>query len=233
MQGRYHLLESFLPIGLLARIYGAARVRPSAVQFPAAVIFVDVSRYTALVEQLARRGQEGLEQIPRLLSLSYTRCADCVSNHRGEVLCFAGDSLLAYWPADHEKLGVRRTIGYQLRRDDLPYKRSWRSRHPQRNPSSSPRRHRCRASLGGRFGRSASLESPCGWRSHYGGCSSAGHCAQLELRGLSCGRSSAGWRECHREFQLLARSRRLSRSSAVRLASRISANAGKRVPTRA
>jgi class 3 adenylate cyclase len=105
MQGRYHLLESFLPIGLLARIHGTAGVRPAAVQFPAAVIFVDVSRYTALVEQLARRGQEGLEQVPRLLSLSYARCAECVSKHRGEVLCFAGDSLLAYWPADREKLG--------------------------------------------------------------------------------------------------------------------------------
>jgi class 3 adenylate cyclase len=105
MSGRYHLLESFLPIGLLARIHGTAGVRPAAVRFPAAVIFVDVSRYTALVEQLARRGQEGLERIPRLLSLSYTHCADCVSNHKGEVLCFAGDSLLAYWPADHEDLG--------------------------------------------------------------------------------------------------------------------------------
>jgi class 3 adenylate cyclase len=105
MHGRYHLLESFLPIGLLARIHGMAGVRPAAVQFPAAVLFVDVSRYTSLVEQLARRGQEGLEQIPRLLSLSYTRCAECVSKHKGEVLCFAGDSLLAYWPADRERLG--------------------------------------------------------------------------------------------------------------------------------
>ncbi|MCP3446153.1 AAA family ATPase [Bradyrhizobium sp. CCGUVB14] len=105
MQGHYHLLESFLPIGLLARLHGTAGIRPAVIKFPAAVIFVDVSRYTALVEQLARRGQEGLEQIPRLLGLSYTRCAECVSKHGGEVLCFAGDSLLAYWPADREKLG--------------------------------------------------------------------------------------------------------------------------------
>src|SRR4051794_12629732 len=105
MQGRYGLLESFLPVGLLARLHGTAGVRPAAIQLPAAVIFIDVSRYTALVEQLARRGQEGLEQIPRLLSLSYTRCAECISKHGGEVLCFAGDSLLAYWPADREKLG--------------------------------------------------------------------------------------------------------------------------------
>lgn len=105
MLGRHHLFGSFLPVGLLTRLHGVSGVRPAAVQFPAAVMFVDVSRYTALVEQLARRGQEGLEQIPRLLSISYTRCAECVSKHKGEVLCFAGDSLLAYWPADREKLG--------------------------------------------------------------------------------------------------------------------------------
>src|SRR3981189_3226492 len=104
MKGRYHLLESFLPSRLLGRIYGTDGVRPAVVQFPAAVMFIDVSRYTALVEQLAHRGQEGLEKIPRVLSLSYARCAEYVSDRGGEVLCFAGDSLLAYWPADCDEL---------------------------------------------------------------------------------------------------------------------------------
>src|SRR6267142_6832087 len=70
------LLESFLPLELLSKLYGPRGDRPAAVEFPAAVLFVDVSRYTALVEQLARRGQAGLEKIPRLLSLSYGRCTE-------------------------------------------------------------------------------------------------------------------------------------------------------------
>ncbi|WP_027997443.1 AAA family ATPase [Sinorhizobium arboris] len=98
-------LERFLPLTLLGRLHGSHGERPSAVTFPAAVIFVDVSRYTALVEQLARRGQEGLVQIPKLLSLSYARCADHVCDRGGEVVCFAGDSLLAYWPAGEAGLG--------------------------------------------------------------------------------------------------------------------------------
>lgn len=99
------LLEGFLPLELLGRIHGANGDRPAAVAFPAAVLFVDVSRYTALVEQLARRGQEGLEQIPKLLTLSYARCAEQICNRGGEVLYFSGDSLLAYWPAGDAGLG--------------------------------------------------------------------------------------------------------------------------------
>ncbi|WP_181176952.1 AAA and adenylate/guanylate cyclase domain-containing protein [Mesorhizobium sp. B2-6-4] len=69
-------------------------------------MFVDVSRYTALVEQLARRGQEGLDKIPRLLGLSYAGCADQILDRGGEVLYFAGDCLLAYWAADGDNLGA-------------------------------------------------------------------------------------------------------------------------------
>jgi len=98
-------LGNFLPLSLLSRIHGKAGARPAAVEFPAAVLFVDVSRYTALVEQLARRGQEGLEKISTLLSLSYGRCADQICNRSGEVLYFEGDSLVAYWPADGDNLG--------------------------------------------------------------------------------------------------------------------------------
>lgn len=98
-------LEGFLPLDLLGRIHGSNGERPAAVAFPAAVLFVDVSRYTALVEQLARRGQEGLEQIPKLLSLSYARCAEQIGTRGGEVLYFSGDSLLAYWPGGDAGLG--------------------------------------------------------------------------------------------------------------------------------
>lgn len=100
------LLESFLPLKLLGRIHGTRGDRPAAVEFPAAVLFVDVSRYTALVEQLARRGQAGLEKIPSLLSLSYGRCTEQIYNRGGEVLYFEGDSLLAYWAADADDLGI-------------------------------------------------------------------------------------------------------------------------------
>ena len=86
------LLNGFLPVRLLGKICGADR-HAAAVEFSAAVMFVDVSRYTSLVEQLARRGQGGLEKIQRVLTQSYTRCA--------EEIC---DRLFAASSAAHGKL---------------------------------------------------------------------------------------------------------------------------------
>src|SRR5918999_2085874 len=100
MTAPHFLPEDLLPLRLLGRIHGREGRRPNAVQFPAVVMFIDVSRYTALVEQLARRGRDVLEDLPRLLTLSYGRCSDYVASHGGEVLYFAGDSLLAYWDAE-------------------------------------------------------------------------------------------------------------------------------------
>jgi len=97
-------LASFLPLKLLQHLHGQRGDRPAAVEFPAAVIFVDISRYTSLVEQFARRGQVGLETIPGMLGRSYARCVEQVSDRGGEVLYVAGDALLAYWAADRDGL---------------------------------------------------------------------------------------------------------------------------------
>ncbi|MBO9433772.1 AAA family ATPase [Ruegeria sp. R13_0] len=94
------ILASFLPLRLLGSMYPRHRARPSVVRLSGAALFVDVSRYTALVEQLARRGQTGLEEIPKLLDQTYSRSANQIMANGGEVLSFSGDSFLAYWPAD-------------------------------------------------------------------------------------------------------------------------------------
>ena len=106
MTALHFLPEDLLPLKLLAKIHGREGRRPNAVQFSAVVMFIDVSRYTALVEQLARRGRDGLEDLPRLLSRSYGRCSEHVASYGGEVLYFAGDSLIAYWDAESDRLGA-------------------------------------------------------------------------------------------------------------------------------
>src|SRR6185436_4975871 len=68
--------------------------------FPAAVLYVDVSRYSSLVEQMVNRGKEGLEQIPAVLDRSFRLCTEYVRELGGEVAQFSGDSLVAYWPAE-------------------------------------------------------------------------------------------------------------------------------------
>src|SRR5688572_28722018 len=117
MQGVGEPLASFLPVELLCRLHGGNGHRPAAVEFPAAVLYVDVSRYTSLVERLARRGQEGLERIPHLLGLAHTRCIEKVYELRGEVLTLAGDALLAYWPGDID--GLERAVGSATRCAEL------------------------------------------------------------------------------------------------------------------
>ncbi len=103
-----HFLQEFLPLNVLSRICDSGGERPASVTFPAAVIFVDVSRYTALVEQNAHRGRAGLETISRHISASYSRCAAEVDGRGGEVLYFTGDALLAYWAGD--VVGIRKAI---------------------------------------------------------------------------------------------------------------------------
>lgn len=98
-------LLSFIPAGLLARIHGARERRPAAITLPAAVMFVDVSRYTALVERYANLGDRGLEKIPVLIGQSFVRCVDRICDSGGEVLWLAGDTLVGYWPGDRCRLG--------------------------------------------------------------------------------------------------------------------------------
>jgi class 3 adenylate cyclase len=100
------LFESFLPLEMLCRLHGGHGERPGSVELSAAVIFVDVSRYTNLVEQLAHRGQEGLHQIPNLLNRSYSRCVDEVCDRGGEIVYLVGDAMLAYWPAENDNLAA-------------------------------------------------------------------------------------------------------------------------------
>src|SRR4051812_22951708 len=94
-------VASFLPLDLLRRIHAAGGgARPAAVEIPAAALFIDVSRYTSLVDRLTRRGPEGLERIPDLLGRVHSRCVERVYEFGGEVLQSAGDSLTAYWAGD-------------------------------------------------------------------------------------------------------------------------------------
>ncbi|MEL6464239.1 MAG: AAA family ATPase [Pseudomonadota bacterium] len=111
------ILASFLPLRLLGRLYPEYGARPTVAKLSGATLFMDVSRYTALVEQLARRGQTGLEEIPRLLNLAYSHSVNEIMRNGGEVLRFSGDSFLAYWPA--ETLGAAEAVRSAARCADM------------------------------------------------------------------------------------------------------------------
>src|SRR5262249_7060978 len=72
---------------------------PLADRFAGAVLMADISGFTALTESLARRGDVGAEDLTRCLNVYFGRLIDLIYEHGGDVVKFAGDALLAIWPA--------------------------------------------------------------------------------------------------------------------------------------
>ncbi len=65
----------------------------------AAVLFVDISGFTTISEALSRRGREGVEELSAILDRYFTAMAEPVVALGGEVVKFAGDSLIVLFPA--------------------------------------------------------------------------------------------------------------------------------------
>jgi len=99
-------LTSFVPASVVRRFLRSRSVpeRPEAERVPAAVLFADISGFTPLAERLASLGPIGAERLTALLNAYFGRLIQVVSAHGGEVIKFAGDALLALWPAGREGL---------------------------------------------------------------------------------------------------------------------------------
>jgi class 3 adenylate cyclase/tetratricopeptide (TPR) repeat protein len=97
------LLETFasyLPALVVRRhVVGAAPAIDAEHAQPMALLFADISGFTALTERLAQRGPAGVEELTRLLNISFGQILDLIETHGGDVVKFAGDALLAIWPA--------------------------------------------------------------------------------------------------------------------------------------
>jgi predicted ATPase/class 3 adenylate cyclase len=60
---------------------------------PAALLFADVSGFTAMSESLARLGKEGAEELTRVLNAYFTAMIDLVHSYGGQVIKFGGDAV--------------------------------------------------------------------------------------------------------------------------------------------
>jgi len=76
----------------------AASVEP----FPAAVLFSDISGFTALAEKLANQGPSGAEELTHYLNGYFSQLLEIIGQHGGDVVKFAGDAMLALWPAGND-----------------------------------------------------------------------------------------------------------------------------------
>src|SRR5688572_13965978 len=106
MSALLETIVSYVPALSVRRFaaHPAALTGPEAERFQAAVLFADISGFTALAERLAQRGPAGAEELTRLLNDYFGQLIDLVDAHGGEVVKFAGDALLAWWPVGDEDL---------------------------------------------------------------------------------------------------------------------------------
>ncbi len=95
---------SYLPRHQVARLAGAEAPdelpqEPRVDALEAALLLADLSGFTPLTERHAAKGAAGAEAVSQLLNRFFGRTSALVHAHGGDVLLFAGDAVLAMWPA--------------------------------------------------------------------------------------------------------------------------------------
>lgn len=79
-------------------------------------MFADVSGFTALTEMLSREGQaRGPEMLNQIINSLFETVLDPLITSGGDLLIFAGDAVLAYFPAQPDGEDVRQAIRAALR----------------------------------------------------------------------------------------------------------------------
>jgi class 3 adenylate cyclase len=103
----------YIPPGLARALLTDPTLAPHVEQFPAAVLFADISGFTPLTEALAQRGAEGPEEMTRLLNAYFSRLIVAIEAEGGEVVKFSGDALTALFPATAESTGHAAAVPYK------------------------------------------------------------------------------------------------------------------------
>src|SRR5262245_19719396 len=88
-------LEPFVPRGLLSSRTGAPSV--ACVESSGAALAADLCGFTGMTREQERSGRAGAERLTEFLDRTLGRFVDGVSERGGDVVAFAGDSVLAIW----------------------------------------------------------------------------------------------------------------------------------------
>ncbi|MFB2972384.1 AAA family ATPase [Aerosakkonema sp. BLCC-F183] len=100
------ILSSYVPAHTLRRAEAnpTPLTAPVLERFPAAVLFADISGFTALAEKLTQRSPAGVEELTKHLNAYFGQLIASIASSGGDVIKFAGDALLAIWPTTDEPL---------------------------------------------------------------------------------------------------------------------------------
>lgn len=89
-------LLNYVPRRLALRCR-AGRDAAAPDEFDAAVLFADISGFTALVDRLSRRGAAGIEELSSSLGGFFKALLQIIESHGGDVLKMRGDALVVAW----------------------------------------------------------------------------------------------------------------------------------------
>ncbi len=100
--GKWEVYSSYVPrfIRRLSQEGNPPLAQSTTEAQEAAILFADISGFTALTERLAQEGPAGLEKLTNYLNNYFTELIDLVHEHGGDIVKFAGDAILALWFAN-------------------------------------------------------------------------------------------------------------------------------------
>ena len=87
--------QAYVPLRLIEQL----GPRPeTSLQFRGTAMVADISEYAALLETFSRSGKDGVEGLWQVLGRAFASALELVDAYGGEVVYFAGDALVCYWP---------------------------------------------------------------------------------------------------------------------------------------
>ncbi|MFN8411376.1 MAG: adenylate/guanylate cyclase domain-containing protein [Anaerolineales bacterium] len=92
-------LLPYVPILITSQISKSSKFpeKPDIENFKAVALFADISGFTSITEQLVAQGPHGVEMLSRILNEYFGKLTSQIGEYGGDVINFAGDSLLAIW----------------------------------------------------------------------------------------------------------------------------------------
>jgi class 3 adenylate cyclase len=102
MNGTYvfDMITRYVPNVLLQRLANdESLTQPSLDEFNGALLFTDISGFTALSEKLSKEygPEEGSEELNRAINAFFQKMINVITKHGGDIIKFAGDAMFVVW----------------------------------------------------------------------------------------------------------------------------------------
>ena len=95
---------SSLPAASASAVVDGPQPEPALLTLPCALLFIDVSGFTSMMESAVQAASHGLEEVTGVISAAFSAVMGCVERFDGDLLKVAGDALLvAFYDLSHRE----------------------------------------------------------------------------------------------------------------------------------